>query len=124
MNDNLRGTGRTTRMLEYAISQAIEGKIVFVYCGTDRQMGDLREQAIRMAEAARLHVDSRWKALMIGSGSISFGRVTARFDWRVMREPGIPEEAVTLVDHYTIETELRSVSEMLHRFDPGALPDK
>ncbi len=115
-NKKLRGTGRTYRMLEYAISQAKNGEYVVVYCRLQSEMIDFAKQVLKMDEAAKPLGNPYVAKIKVGQGFITFENISNNFDWRTLRGRGVYPNVVTLVDHYTIEREYPAITEMLYKF--------
>lgn len=97
----LRGTGRTTRLLEHAKKLAREGRAVYVIAGNAR-------------DALRLQ-------MLCGEPTLGIKFETPRspgnFDWEQMRMIGAHPNCVVLVDHHAIEDRFARVLEMLHAYD-------
>lgn len=93
--------GRTTRMLEEAVSLAKKGKAVYILTIQD----DLKRMQQRIREVCE-GVDYGIKC-----------ETTRYFNWHTMRVDGAHYNCVFLVDHYAIERRFANVLEMLHRFD-------
>lgn len=99
----LRGTGRTTRMIEYAILQAKNGRAVYVLAATESHANYLRRTA---GEKASL------LGVKFGT-SESFGNV----DWQNMKLKNAHPNCVLIADHYAIESKFRVMLNMLHKYD-------
>lgn len=97
----LRGTGRTTRMLEHAKKLAREGRAVYVIADNTN--------------------DARRLQMLCGEPNLGIKFETPRspgnFDWEQMRLVGAHPNCVVLVDHYAIEDRFARVLEMLHAYD-------
>jgi hypothetical protein len=115
--NKFRQTGRTTRMLEFAIEQAKEGKQVIVYSlggeHMDRLMG-------RLHELSKPDSAERRRRYMYGRGSISLWAITDSFDWHTMEDREVHEDAIHLVDHWAIEVRYPAATiAMLYQFIEG-----
>lgn len=104
MNNYLRGTGRTTRMLEHAKRLEAEGKTVCVVM------------------AGHGGVNLTKKLLGKSSKIFVFSATGCDFRWDTMRPWGAGTNTVVLVDHYAIEQHFADVLEMLHRYDAPREP--
>lgn len=97
----LRGTGRTTRMLEHAKKLAREGRAVYVIADNTRDMRRLET--------------------LCGEPSLGIKFETpdspGNFVWEEMRLRGAHPNCVVLVDHHAIEDRFARVLEMLHAYD-------
>lgn len=103
--ENLRGTGRTHRMIQEAIRLAREGRAVYVIAADQSHRKLLESQ------------------IPDGLGiSVETPGTTGNFDWQRMELRGAHENCVVLADHYAIESNWPRMLEMLHRFDPPAAP--
>ena len=107
--DNLRRTGRTTRMLKEAYRLASEGRAVYVL-------------ACRHNDALKMECDfddmyGKGESLRLG---IKFESPVSLpdFDFSTMRLRGAHPNCCVLVDHYTIEFHYARILQELHRFDP------
>lgn len=102
--ESLKGTGRTTRMLQEAIKLSEQGRAVYVV-------------AVSHPHAARLqHVLDE----MAGRANHGIKVETAQalgFSWEQLRVPGAHDNCVFLIDHGAIEWQFSRVLAELHRFD-------
>lgn len=103
---NLRATGRTTRMLEYAVKQAKAGKRVVIYCDFPSLQNRLLEELVYLADGNLAQLP----------GNIVFDIINRNFDWGILKKQGVRSEIVALVDHATIERMYPAVTDMLYRF--------
>lgn len=101
--DDLRGTGRTTRLLAEATKLAEQGSAVYVVTATTQH-------------ARQLEVAAGEDAAKLGIKFESMGALS-NLDWETLTLRGAHQNCEVLVDHYAIECQFRSVLEMLHRFD-------
>lgn len=114
--DDLRQTGRTTRMLERAINASKDHKVI-ILADSWRSANMMMNTIVGMgASIARPHeVSMGWHA-------IEFCIPGKNFDWKNIRSPLHGE--VLLVDHHAIETRFASLLDMLHAFDLDCKPGK
>lgn len=103
MNEHLRATGRTTRMIEKAKELENEGYAVYVLTATHAHAGDLLK---RLPKNTSIKVEN----------SASVGGLD-RLDWGRMLMPGMHPNCRVLVDHYAIERYIDPMMEELHRYD-------
>lgn len=101
--DALRGTGRTTRMLEDAKKLARHGRAVYVICASRSHAGEL-ERALG-EEGRKLGIKCETPSEL------------GNFDWTTLSLRYANKNCVVLVDHYTIEYHFGMALEMLHRYD-------
>lgn len=97
----LRGTGRTTRMLEHAKKLAREGRAVYV-------IADNTEDARRL----QMHCGEPSLGIKFET-PLTLGN----FDWEQMRIRGAHPNCVVIVDHHAIEDRFARVLAMLHAYD-------
>lgn len=116
----LRATGRTGRMLEFAVDQARAGRYVLIYCVnrtfmvylTLRLVNEVLEGKVEMMGIPKLGAKVR-----IGDGVITFERVNENFDWHHLRGRGVRPDVICLMDHWEVERKLPPRwLEMLYRF--------
>jgi hypothetical protein len=97
----LRGTGRTTRMLEHAKKLARAGRAVYVIADNTRDMRRLE--------------------ILCGEPNLGIKFEThdspGNLVWEEMRLRGTHPNCVVLVDHHAIEDRFARVLEMLHAYD-------
>lgn len=117
MNESLRGTGRTTRMLEAAIRKALTGNRVYVYGASIQHARILADMAYRITEEKGLLTERL--AVSIFSfpgcgGSMSFETIQGAGVDYVMRlqeqQPG-----THFIDHYVLDLEIESLNRHLER---------
>ncbi len=110
-DDQLRGTGRTTRMIKEAKRLADEGRSVYIIVDSKSQQQDFR---------SLIGDDHRGIHVEVPTG-------LNNFDWESLRLRGAHPNCVVLVDHYVIERRFAAILKMLHRFDldpvGGARPE-
>lgn len=120
MDHKLRGTGRTTRMLEHAIEQAKEGKQVVVYTGYQHEVSMLATMILGLTSEdtdTRMSGDRLIRPkFAIGAGEITLAVIDTNFDWRLLRGIHLPPEVVSLVDHHPLENSYRAMTNMLYQF--------
>ena len=97
----LKGTGRTTRMLQEAIQCSKEGRAVYVVAATQQHMRQLQ----KMCGADGLFI--KFETL----GSLS------DFDFINMRSIGAHPNCLFFIDHYAIECKFAKMLEVLHKYD-------
>jgi hypothetical protein len=105
MEDKLRGTGRTTRMIKEAIRLSGKGHAVTVI-GHDWQHARMLQSMLDSLDPS-------------GSYDIKIERADdlPQFDWRLLKASGAAPNERFLVDHWTIESRYRVMLEMLRQFD-------
>lgn len=114
MNEALRHTGRTTRLLEHACRAAEQGRAVYYFVETAR-MAKLFEQFVERA----WNVPGR--DLRRGHGikveNMAHWDYHGLWDWADMqpRNPGAHPNCLFLVDHHTVEQKLTSVQAEIKR---------
>lgn len=106
---HLRGTGRTTRMVEAALSLSADGRAVYLVAAT-------AEDAARIRRLVSDKADLRPHGIKVETWD-SLGPVNERDGFRPR---GMHPNCVVLVDHHAIESRYGAVIEMLHRFDRPA----
>jgi len=107
--DNLKQTGRTTRMLKEAYCLASEGRAVYV-------LACHHDYALKM----ECEFDSMFgpgESRRLGIKFETPGRLQ-NFDFQAMQLQGAHPNCRVLVDHYTIESMYARMLQELHRFDP------
>lgn len=99
MNEALRQTGRTTRLVERAMHEAAGGRAVYILVDL-RQVAQLERQ-----------VHETWQRLWPhrGAHGIRVDVIGAGFDWRALRYPDAHPNCVFLVDHYRLEIEIAAI---------------
>jgi hypothetical protein len=119
--DTQKGTGRTARMLERAIDEAMHGKQVFVIMANGQDCRDMLDRAIqelppgRIVETSRM---ARWRVELNGGGWIEFVNMRLpSIDWDQMNIRGMGFDRVYLFDHHVISRRFRNVLDLLHRWD-------
>ena len=95
-------TGRTTRMMEYAIAQGKAGRAVYVVFSTNEEIYHIKKDP-RWVDSAR------WLKFETPA--------SLNFCWQTLRAPGMHPNCEILVDHHVIESYLGRALEMLNRFD-------
>lgn len=102
MLDSLRGTGRTTRMLQEASRYESEGKRVFVVAAHHGHAIFIRDMLPKGTTINVISPESR-----------------DSFDWDTLSIRGT-RDSICLVDHYAIEAHFTPLIEMFHRYDTTA----
>lgn len=120
LNDEKKGTGRTTRMLKEAIDLAGQGRTVFVIATDERHAETMMRMAFDM-------LDNDWAAnftpltmryMPLPNSFIQFGTPERLgFHWDLMRAKVYGPNAIFLVDHHTIESRWPRLLEMWRRWD-------
>lgn len=113
--EKFRGTGRTTRMLEYAVSCANRGKNVIIYCQTG-QMRHLKSQLANMVAMFPVRNKTHTMKFPVGEGSILLSVIDRKFDWHRLIGYSVSSDTITLVDHYALEQQYPLVTRMLYQF--------
>lgn len=106
----LRGTGRTTRMLEHAKKLALAGRAVYVIADSER---DCRRLEIECFKTGEPNLGIKFET------PDSLGN----FVWEEMRLRGAHPNCVVLVDHHAIEDRFARVLEMLHAYDEPSVEE-
>lgn len=114
--DKFRRTGRTTRMLKYAIEQANAGKTVIIYAHTAQLRAHLIKMAWQIEEPDNPNYTRNLAQLPYGPGLMKIRIIDETFDWRVLGSRGIPHDVIQLVDHWAIEQEFPAICRMIYRF--------
>jgi hypothetical protein len=99
--EELRYTGRTTRMLEHAKKLDREGRAVYVVVANMNEI--LRVERLLGADIGGIKVETE----------TSLGNL----DWQTMRMLGAHPNCVVLVDHFVIESRFAKALAMLHAYD-------
>jgi len=108
--DQLRGTGRTTRMLREAIDAAKKGRAVYVIAATQAASWNLRKMI-----AAEGAADLGIKVETPQSSGFDLQTMTPPLGAHPLRAH--PNRA-WFVDHFTIESRYMRMLDELHRYDP------
>jgi hypothetical protein len=104
--DELRGTGRTYRMMIRARIEEGRGRAVYVIAANHSEKQRLEAMIPEERTSIKVEVPDN------------------TFDWQRLTVPGAHPNCVFLVDHYAIESHFALVLEMLHRFDPLDTPER
>lgn len=110
MEDKLRGTGRTTRMLRRAVDLAIAGKQVLVVVdhGMSRKVTYLLSEDLEQRASASVAEKIKIRPVSILRDLLD---THAELSIRGMRG------TVVLIDHHVIEERYRALWRMMHEFD-------
>lgn len=103
--ESLRGTGRTSRMVEAAKDLAKDGKPVVIVVHSDIFKQD-------MVRKFDLRCGSDWVGGRVNVVSMH----SHDFDWHKFTLHGVQPERV-FIDHWVIESRYAQIVELLHRFD-------
>ena len=106
MNEGLRRSGRTTRMLQEAIDYAKKGRAVYVIAATHNHAQNL--------ERTLHYYFNITEDLGIKFETFDSLRT---FDEQAFILHGAHPNCVVLIDHYAIERKYYKILEMLHRYD-------
>jgi hypothetical protein len=110
-------TGRTTRLLQEAVSLAKEGKRVFVVSVGNTLLRGLCSFPPELKEALRRFPPSPPAGVRVGKGSVVFINSSSDvINWENLTLRGY-KDYVLLVDHYTIEQKFKPHLEMLFRYN-------
>jgi hypothetical protein len=113
--ENLKQTGRTTRLLKEAYSLASNGRAVYVLGHQESHASSLEfmfNQLFGPGESRRLGIKFE------SPGGLP------NFDFRTMAlGRGVHPNCCVLVDHYTIESCYARMLQELHRFDAPSDPN-
>lgn len=101
---HLTQTGRTSRMVQDAVSQAAHGKAVYVICVSDAHAAQVK-QKIR---------EQGWDHMGI---SVEGPQLLRDFDWIRMKTRGAHSNCTFLVDHAVVESYFGPMLEALHKYD-------
>jgi hypothetical protein len=104
MNDALRQTGRTTRLIEKAVQLAHEGRAVYIHTP---------ERCVRRTQK---QVDETWEKLWPGRPhgiKVEAPHPHAQFNWWEMRVLGAHPNSVWLVDHYLVERRIQLLQDQM-----------
>lgn len=107
MNEHLRQTGRSTRLLEKAMYEAMCGRAVYVVALTDAHAKDLR---YRFGVLWEKHQGGRPHGVKFETP----GRL-GNFDWRTMSLPLAHPNCVLLLDHTVVERRIAHINEDIQR---------
>jgi len=102
----MRGTGKTTRMLNDAICAAKQGRAVYVLAANKSHANILESRCSEL--------EPKYKELGI---KFETPESLGHFDWAYMRLPGAHPRCLFLADHFAIEHHFSQMLEMLHRYD-------
>ena len=105
MDNNLIGTGRTTRMLKEAIRLSGKGYALYVVAA-DRPHQLTLQSMLDELRPPRGH-----------GIKIEYVEMFPEIDWQTMSMPNARPNCRVLVDHYTIEHRFRYMLQQLHAFD-------
>lgn len=100
--DQLRGTGRTTRMLAEAVAQAERGRQVIIVAANTRQAKEFGRQLTGCPVRGRILLTAPPMAGM---------------DWHSMRPRFAAINDIVLIDHYAIESTWNQLVTELHAYD-------
>lgn len=105
-----RGSGRTTRMLQKALSAALQGQTVFVVMADDQSRREAMPQMQQLPifkELFNVHVAYQSGDIQLPSGQVRFRAADSpEWDWQQGRFKGFPPGVPVFVDHYAWEKEL------------------
>ena len=124
--DTLRGSGRTTRMLQEAIKVANGGKNVTVYGANKNHIKYLWSQTKQLLEKDfkdfKGHFETAVDRIYLPSRSYNLGNIffctpqEEYFDWEKWKSKR-PDSDIVFVDHYAIEVGLAKAFAEMHRWD-------
>src|SRR5690554_3869400 len=104
---SLRGTGRTTRMVQDAVEQARNGRAVYIICADPYHKQEIdhivNNFILSKTEKSNIKLETPESV-----GNFSFETMSLR---------GAHSNCRVFVDHYTIERRFRLMLEELHRYD-------
>lgn len=113
MNDALRQTGRTTRMIEKAIQESRAGRAVYVLVPYRHMVIDLQHQvdeAFEKTWPGRAHgIKVEW---LDPKGEGGLGALQG-FDWRSLRIPSAHPNCVWLLDHSLAEIRIQMLQDQI-----------
>lgn len=101
-------SGRTTAMLQEAISLCIKGKTVYLIFGSDRHLKTVQNtlwKHLTQSETERIHV------------KFETPQSVGNLCWETMTLRNSHPNCAVLVDHHLIESKFGAMLRMLHRFD-------
>ena len=119
-----RATGRTTRMLQYAVEEFMSGKTVIVYGASFKHCEELLEASLRNVSFPNSNTVipfvRRYRTIVDKHNTrhyLRFIPISTSFDCVLMKEVGYCEDTVHLVDHYAIEVRYSLMLQELTRWD-------
>lgn len=116
----LRGTGRTQRMLEWCAEQARAGEYVIAFANSEDHVGLLYDRLMTFDGAEPTNRENG-KVYFTGAGSVSFvDRHEHAADMRSGRSLGAHPSVCYAIDHYAVEEYIREqgwIITQLHRWD-------
>lgn len=111
-------TGRTTRMICFAVDQAKATGRHFIICANKGHLSGMRAritQAFSIDEKTKLHP---FEVYLKGGGQISLRTVdNSQFDWATLRCGGVAPEVGMSIDHYAIEYKYNLLLKEFHKWD-------
>lgn len=107
LNEHLRQTGRTERLLKQAVTLSQQGRKVYVLCATEQMAREL--DRTRFSEYRR-HVPL---------GQVEFIRIPPNFNWETMRLANTSYDygVVYLADHHLAEQEVQRLQSKITHFE-------
>lgn len=111
MNNNLKQSGRTTKLLFEAIRLWINGEKVCVVLSNfhDREHYERKINSIISSISWLYNIENR--IIFITSDDISW-------NWGTLKRKGLDPNTKYLIDHSAIEKRFETLLTELHRFDP------
>lgn len=112
-----RQTGRTTRMLDFAISEIKKGKTVKVICAchaSAKNMRDFFKQRCFVAGIPNLKEWRGWNQIEFTSIQSISGETNLQY---MVNTASAAKHDLTLWDHFAIESSLTKAMRELHRWD-------
>lgn len=112
--DDLRQTGRSTRMLNEA-EKLSHGGYCFVIAGSVLERDRLMREFLKMFADSRSAGENK---VYTATGQVSFEAITQiDLDWHTLRPVGCHQSCRVLIDHWVFEKTYGHILKELHRFD-------
>ena len=106
MNEHLKQTGRTTRMLDQAVALAKQGRAVYVVAPSRQHVPQWEDMLLDALIRGSVPQPS-CLGIKIEAG------VPPQFDWDKMRVPGAHPNSVWLLDHFVAEREITHITQKI-----------
>lgn len=107
LRDTLRGTGRTSRMIQDAICVAQAGKLVYIICDNIDQRKAVEKQVERFVYSNSIRVCEP--------------QHVGEINWETLTIKGQASNTTVFVDHLVIENRLNAALDMLNRWNPDTI---
>jgi hypothetical protein len=111
----LRQTGRSTRMLLEAEKLSRDGGYCFVIAGSQLERDRLRRKFLKLFSGCR---DAGPNKVYTPTGQVSFEAIAdVDLDWNLLRPMACHNSCAVLIDHWVFEKTYGHILKELHRFD-------